>query len=279
MRDQLRNTMGRRLRWSVGLVALWLGTAGVASAEFIIAADNASNAAYGDGWQNGDNGGTGFGPWSLFSNGGTGGFAGFFIGNPANAGINTAGIGTSAFGEYANPTGSGAFANADRTLGAALAIGDVFSFVWGVNFDANNGSGNKGFNLYAGGVNGTQIVNANMGGSSTITVNGNDTGFTYGTNPMTWSFEMITSGSLQVTATPRGAGSNYTATFSVAGAPDAFRFYASGLDGGDARQPYFNNLQVVSAIPEPHSITLAACGAIGLAAAGLRRVRRKRRAA
>lgn len=271
---ELRNPIRRWLKYGVGVAALCAGPAGVASAETIIAADNASNAAYSDGWGNGDNGGSGFGPWSLVNGGG--GFAGFFIGNPASAGINTTGIGTSAFAEFANPTGSGAFANADRTLSSALAIGDVFSFVWGVNFDANNGTGNKGFNLYTGGVNGTQIINTNMGGSATITVNGNDTGFTYGTNPMTWSFEMITSGSLRVTATPRGAGSNYTATFSVAGAPDAFRFYASGLDGGDARQPYFNNLQVL-AVPEPGTITLVACGAFGLVAAGLRRLQRKRR--
>jgi hypothetical protein len=38
----------------------------------ILAFDNASQAAYDDGWQSGDNGGSGFGPWS-FSGAGTGG--------------------------------------------------------------------------------------------------------------------------------------------------------------------------------------------------------------
>src|SRR3954447_171263 len=39
----------------------------------VVAADNASNAAYADGWQAGDNGGTGFGPWTLsFSGSGSG---------------------------------------------------------------------------------------------------------------------------------------------------------------------------------------------------------------
>jgi hypothetical protein len=37
----------------------------------VFAADNASNAAYSDGWQAGDNGGTGFGPW-IFSFSGSG---------------------------------------------------------------------------------------------------------------------------------------------------------------------------------------------------------------
>jgi hypothetical protein len=39
----------------------------------IVASDNASSAAYTDGWQTGDNGGTGFGPWTLsFSGSGNG---------------------------------------------------------------------------------------------------------------------------------------------------------------------------------------------------------------
>jgi hypothetical protein len=40
----------------------------------ILAFDNASQAAYDDGWQSGDNGGSGFGPWS-FSDFGSGGIA------------------------------------------------------------------------------------------------------------------------------------------------------------------------------------------------------------
>ena len=59
------------IRTLTSLVLLVL-TAGTASAA-IIAADNASNAAYTDGWQTGDNGGTGFDPWALsFSGGGNG---------------------------------------------------------------------------------------------------------------------------------------------------------------------------------------------------------------
>ena len=36
-----------------------------AASAAIVASDNASNSAYSDGWQTGDNGGTGFGPWAL----------------------------------------------------------------------------------------------------------------------------------------------------------------------------------------------------------------------
>lgn len=220
--------------------------AGAARAETTIASDNAGN--YGGSWTDGSNGGTGFGPWSLSSSGGTGGSGGNFIGDPTAASITN--FGTTAFGQFANPTNSGAFANANRALSQALEVGDVFSFQWAVNWDSN-GSGNKGFNIYSGGTSGTQLINVNMGGSSTISINSADTGFAYGTTPMTWSFEMTDATTLSVTATPRdGVGSNYTGSFTVANPPDAFRFYAAGMDGGDNRQPYFNNLQVV-AVPEP----------------------------
>lgn len=41
-----------------------------------LAFDNASASAYDDGWQTGDNGGSGWGPWTLTANGAT---AGFFV--------------------------------------------------------------------------------------------------------------------------------------------------------------------------------------------------------
>jgi hypothetical protein len=47
-------------------------SANTASAS-VVASDNASNASYADGWQTGDNGGIGFGPWTLsFSGSGSG---------------------------------------------------------------------------------------------------------------------------------------------------------------------------------------------------------------
>ena len=233
-----------------------------------IASDNAGNYS-GSGWTNGSDGGTGFGAWSLSASGGTGGFGGNFIGNPTTAGITN--FGTEAFGQFAN-SDSGAFANADRSLDAALNVGDVFSFQWAVNFDSN-GAVNKGFNIYTGGVGATQLINVNMGGSSTISINSTDTGFVYGTDPMTWSFEMTDATTLNVTATPRGSGSNYTGNFTVGGAPDSFRFYAGNLNAGDQRQPYFNNFQVV-AVPEPAMAPLVIFGLLVPAVLSYRKMRR-----
>lgn len=200
--------------------------------------DNASN--YGGTWNNGDNEGYGFGAWSL-SNGTNGGFSGWFIGNPEGAGIT--GMGTTAFGLYANPFGAGNFVNADRAFVGPLAIGSTFSLDWGVNWDSD-GAGNKGINIYTGGTGGTQIININMGGSSAITINGNPMFNNYGTNPMTINFEYVSAENLRVFATGRDGVETYDQTLAVTGAPDAVRFYASDLAAGDQRQSYFNNLQI-----------------------------------
>ena len=246
--------------------------AGSLNAQLTTNIDTAAN--YSGGWTTGDNGGTGFLAWSISSSGGTGGFAGNFIGDPSAAGIT--GMASESFGLFANPGGSGAFVNADRELAAPLNVGDVFSFQWAVNFDAD--SGNKGFNLYSGGVAGTQLLNVNQGGfPGAITFEGTDTGIAYGTGPMTWTFSLTTPSNLLVTSSARDGSSTpfFTTNISVAGAPNAFRFYASDLGAGDAdqRQPYFNELTVV--VPEPSTYALLTLGALALGGYAARRRARK----
>jgi hypothetical protein len=211
----------------------------------VIASDDGSN--YGGGWTNGSNGGSGFGTWSLSATPGTG-YAGWFIGDPSGAGIS--GMSTTSFGLYANPDGSGAVVNADRTFSSALKSGDIFSFQWGVNWDSN-GSGNKGFELFTGGTSGTRLLNINMGGSAVIGItdesNTSSTMFNnYGTNSMTINIKMENATTLRVYATGRDGSESYDNTFSISSAPDAFRFYATNLsnDTGDNRQPYFDQLTV-----------------------------------
>ena len=195
-------------------------------AQFTFAGDNADNygGAGEPGWTNTANAGTGFAAWSLASGNGTGGFGGNFLGDPNAAGIT--GFGTSAFAQFANSTGTGAFANADRSLSTAMQVGDTFSFQWAINWDSGTG-GNKGFNLYTGGVGGTQLINVNNGNSATITINGADTGFTFGTSVMTWTFAYTGATTLVVTANDRDGSGTYSNSFTVAGALDAFRFYSS----------------------------------------------------
>ena len=112
-----------------------LSAAMPANARPVVASDNASNAPYADQWQTGDNGGFGFGAWTLTS-ANNGGSAGHFIGTSNNngnglapaaqptLGINTAGV---AFGLYANSGGT-PFSLATRNINSAIAVGSTFSF-------------------------------------------------------------------------------------------------------------------------------------------------------
>ncbi len=246
---------------------LALASVGSLSAATIFT-DNAGN--YGGGWTNGSNGGTGFGAWTITSSGGTG-FAGAFIGDPTSAGIT--GMSTTSFGLYANPLSSGAFAIAERSFANPLGVGDSFSFQWGINWDSGTG-GNKGFSLYSGGTGGTELINLNNAGSSDITINGNNVGFGYGTAAMTWTITRTSETNLQVEATNRDvsltAAPNYSGNITISGtaAPDSFKFYASGMQGGNEAQPYFNNL-TLTVVPEPSSLSL-------LALSGLALLRRRR---
>ncbi len=238
-----------------------------ATAQAQIASDNAGNYAFGGGWVNGSNGGTGFGAWAITANAGTGS-AGNFIGDPTVAGIT--GMGNEAFGLFANAQGSGATVSADRTFSAALGVGETFSFIWGINWDGDNTTlGNKGFNLYVGGIAGTQVVNVNNGGNSNIDMNGSDTGMGFGLAAMTWSFTRTSTTDLLVSANDRDGDGTFSTTLSLASsAVDGFRFYASELGAGDQRQPYFNDFSVV---PEPTTMGLAVAGLAGLLIARRRR--------
>ena len=235
-----------------------------------IASDNGSN--YSGGWANGDNGGTGFLAWSIsVDNNPPTYFAGNFIGDPTFAGVT--GMSTTSFGLYANPGATAATATAARGMSNALTVGDTFSFQWGINWDSD--VGNKGFNLFSGGVGGTQLLNVNQGGfPGDITFEGINTGIAYGDGPMTWSFTLTTPSNLLVTSSARDGTTTpvFTTNIAVTSAPDAFSFYATAMGAGDQRQSYFNNLEVV---PEPSTYALLTLGALALGGYAARRRARK----
>jgi hypothetical protein len=244
----------------------------VGSINAQIASDNGGN--YGGGWSSGTNGGTGFLAWDISATPGTG-FAGAFIGDPSFAGVT--GMSTTSFGMFANPGGSGATVTVSRGLSNALAVGDTFSFQWGINWDSD--VGNKGFNLFSGGVGGTQLLNVNQGGfpgdiNFIVGAVTNNTGIAFGTGPMTWSFTLTAPSNLLVTSSARNGTTTpvFTTNISVLAAPNAFSFYATAMGAGDQRQSYFNNLSVV---PEPSTYALLALSAVGLAGYAARRRARK----
>jgi len=236
----------------------------VGTNAYAILAASDSGANYGSGWTNGANGGSGYQPWVLANNNnGTTLFAGNFIGDPTSAGIG--GMATNSFGLYANP--ATAFSTAERLFASPLSAGATFSLQWGVNWDSG-ATGNKGFVIFSGT---NEWVNVNNGGSATITFNGTDTGFGFGTNVMNWSFAYNGS-TFAVSANDRDGTGSFATNIAVGIAPAGFRFYTSGLQSGDQAQPYFNSLNVV---PEPSTYALLTLSALALGGYAARRRARK----
>lgn len=235
--------------WSLADVALGVGAnvitvsgtaGGGGEATMQDSADN-----YGGGWADGSNQGSGFGPWTFnHTQDGTTSWAGTFIGDPALAGIS--GFGTNAFGFYANPPASGANAEVRRSFSAAMAVGAVFRFDWGLNWDSDAADSYRGFSLLAGD---TELVYINMANSAAISINGGPMFTNYGAQAMTLDFEYVASGSIRVSGTGRDGAEAYDQTLTVpAGAPTRFKFYfnASSVPTNELeqanRQMYVDNL-------------------------------------
>ena len=202
----------------------------------LVAADGAAN--YTNGWTNGANAGTGFGPWVISSPAG----AIATITNPASSGV------AMAAPAFAIGGTNGAYADAIRPFAQPLAVGERFSVHWGNNWDSG-GSGNKGLNILTGGVSGTELLNINMGGDAVIAINGQPMFTNYGTNAITLNFQYVATNTLFVYAVGRDGVETYQDTFTVAGAPDAVKFYAGALttDGFTNRLAFFDRMLIAAA--------------------------------
>jgi hypothetical protein len=220
-----------------------------------IAADNASNAPYDNGWQSGDNGGTGFGAWSFVNSGSHS----YFIGSSTDlsgpgANINVSGESFGMFG------GSGGFADAARSFSAPLAVNQAFSIDLAVNFR----NGNKGIDLR----NSSNVVLFNFNvGSDDYRVNSVSIGSAYSANTAFRLTFVQTSASGGSWTVVRSGGVTDTDSGTYSGVLQNFKLYVAGTDGGAANNLYANNMSI-SAIPEP---TAALCVPLaGLIAGGLR---------
>lgn len=223
-----------------------------------VASDNASNAAYSDGWQTNDNGGTGFGAWTLS----TGGSGGHYIG--------TTGQGTDSFGLFSGGNASGDFATATRSLtGGALTSGQSITIDLGNTGVDSTDPGEIGINLTDGGA--TVWTLQFIGGGTDWVIN--DGGSNFGSGQGFVSSSSITftftyeGGSNYSYTFGSGSGSNFTATNSISGI-DGFELFSAQQGSGENFGA--NNISVV---PEPSTYAMIG-GVLVLAFAFLRRQRR-----
>lgn len=208
-----------------------------------VALDNASNSPYGDGWQSSDNGGTGFGSWTLNATGNGGTY------------IGTTGQGTTSFGLFSGPSGT---ATASRLFtGGALGTGQTFSINLG--HTANIATGNDiGLLLTSGGS--TVFTLKFVGGLPNWLLNDGGSDFGSGqayspNNSIGFSFTYEGSNKYSYTF-GSGSGTSFTATNTISGI-DGFTLFNNNQGNGENLGA--NNMSIV---PEP---TAAAMGLIGAA--------------
>ncbi len=223
--------------------------------------DSSADAAYGDGWQNGDNGGSGFQAWDIT----TTGTAGQFIASSGQGGID---LGASSFGLYAN-TEVGSNVDATRLFATGLGTLTDFSITLGMNWDSNIADQYKGFEIF----DGTQaIFGINMGNSQAINYYGLSSGSWstgYGVNPFTVSIAYdADANTMTINGTDRETGLAVP-QINLSGvtiAPIGFKVYQNQMQMGDEAQLYFDDLSVSyeTPIPEPATMSLLGLGALAM---------------
>jgi hypothetical protein len=229
----------------------------------VLAFDDASQAAYSNGWQAGDNGGTGFGPWTFSYSGNTNGLLyppQFIDTAPALPG-NT--LGAPAF---ALTTGdrNNQFETSEvrRTFTAPLAVGETFSadvngsalnpsapaFTIGNTFDLLGTNGSERFSL---------LTNNEYHGGRWTATGDADTGIAPG-NSFHIELQLLTANSYNLVLSPIGGGTPF---FTQSAAPLAgtagvainrirISDYGTGSSSDGSRELFVDNL----AISGPDSI-------------------------
>jgi hypothetical protein len=223
-----------------------------------LANDNAGDAAYSDGWVTGDNGGSGFGSWTLTSTP-AGGFAGSYVGGTA--------AGNPAFGIFSGNNAAATFTAFRPFSGGALTSGQGFNVTLGNTVTIN---GQIGLSLMDGGTARWTLKFVSGGTDWQLNDGGGDfgAGQAYAANtPLSFSFTYNGGSSYSYTF-GTGSGNNFTASADISNI-NGVQFFS--VNQGPNQNLGFNNLEVV---PEPSTYALLALGAAGLGAHLIRRRRR-----
>lgn len=245
---------------SLILAAMLIGKAQAAS----LASDAANDVAYDDGWATGDNGGTGFGPWTLGTIG-SGGAAGHFIGDSSNnaGGSGNINTGGEAFGLYAEP---GMVSEAFRPFTGALSIGQIFLIDFDNGWIQDGGTVGLGLQNSAGQ---NRIEFFFIGGQTTYKIQHGatqtDSGVGFTGNGLRLEFALVTADSMNVVIKNTSGG--VLASFSglalggTSGSGiDRVRLFNAGAGPGSNHDAFYNNLRI---IPEPTTALLVGLGLMG----------------
>jgi hypothetical protein len=220
------------------------------------ASDNASEPAYSDGWQAGDNGGIGFGPWNLAFSGDASGLFHDpqFIDNVPLAGNS---LGAPAF---ALTTGDRPSffdtSEARRTLNAPIGVGQTFSadvegsaldplapgFTTGNTFDLYGSNGTERFSLF---------TNNQYHNDHWTATGDSDTGIPAGSS-FHIDFTLVTANTYDLVLLPLGGGDPlFTQTSApLAGTANVgidtigITDYGTGSSADGSKEIFFNNLTV-----------------------------------
>lgn len=221
-----------------------------------LANDNATNSAYSDGWITGDNGGTGFGAWTISTNA-SGGFAGSYIGST--------GLGAPAFGIFSGNNVAASLV-AYRPFTGGLTSGQSFIVNLGHTPTIN---GQIGLSLMSGASARWTLKFVSGGSNWLLNDGGSDfgAGQAYAPNtPLTLNFTYNGGSSYSYTF-GTGSGVNFNASADITNL-DGVQFFSTNQ--GPDQNLGFNNVQVV---PEPSTYALLSLAAAGLGA----RIWRRRR--
>jgi len=234
-------TLTKTSHWTVASVPLVFGSNTVTVSGPTVgalttnAADDASQAVYGDGWISGDDGGIGWGGgWSLAG----GDNAGLFIATSgANSNLN---IGSTAFGMYAN---SSDMAQAIRPFATPLQTGQTVRVTLQNNWISTNGP-SVGFALQN---NSDSLFECYFSGGETSyrvtdSLGNRDTGVPYTDQGIVIEFTLTgpTNYSAQIAGTGIGGDLVGRADMSIR----RLRFWNYSAGGGEEYNAYFNDLEV-----------------------------------
>lgn len=220
-----------------------------------LAIDDASNSAYNPNWETGDNGGSGFGAWTISAGSANNGvFVGASGGNGGESSLNID-VSSKSWGLWAK---NGATSEATRSLSSALAVGQTFILKMdngyvnsgaSIGFGLRNGANDR-FEFYFRGGQTIYEFRDNSGADQ-------DTSIDYTADGLTISFQLTGANSYSLDV--NGGAYTHTGTLSGSGSIDALRFFNYQAGDGENFDLFFNQLQVV---PEPANMALAGFGGL-----------------